>query len=68
MAYYSSRLQQVIRNISLGQYNTVFFKKDGTNHQSSVLGGILTIIITFAFFVITVIMLVDTFRVHYFHE
>lgn len=41
----AAKTANFLRYISLGKYQTVFFINDHENYQSSVLGGILTVMI-----------------------
>ena len=68
MTSYRAKIASCFRKVSLGKYNTMFFRSDGTNYYSSVTGGIITILVTIILSTIAIVMIVDTLDVDFFHE
>ena len=54
--------------MSFGRYNTIFFKEDGTNYYSTVMGGIITIFLIIILSTVAIVMIADTLDVDFLHE
>lgn len=62
-----SKLSSFLRYVSLGKYQTVLFINDKENYQSSVIGGILTIMIAIVLITYSSIVMNDIFDKRVFH-
>lgn len=57
-----SKVASLLKGISLGQYQTTLYNKQGSAFQSSVQGGLVTLVLMIGIFTFATSLLVDNFR------